>query len=73
MKNRSLKDDYHRSGEQATGDWHVIPTNVAVELLAFLVRFGISQVQISAQRPAILTEILCGFPQSPQANAGTVP
>jgi hypothetical protein len=32
-----------------------------------------SQVQISACIPAILTEVVGGFPQSLQANAGIVP
>jgi hypothetical protein len=33
----------------------------------------VSRVQISAWRPAILTEGFRGFPQSHQANAGIVP
>jgi hypothetical protein len=35
--------------------------------------FERSQVKISAQRPAILSEVFCDFPQSFQANSGIVP
>jgi hypothetical protein len=35
--------------------------------------FNRSSVQISAQRPAILTEVFHGFSQSLQANSGIVP
>jgi hypothetical protein len=46
---------------------------VAVMWLTLLLRIGRSQVQISAWRPAILTEDFRGFPVSLQVNAGAVP
>jgi hypothetical protein len=36
------------------------------------VSFGTFSFQISARRPAILTEVFCGFPQSLQTYAGIV-
>jgi hypothetical protein len=47
--------------------------NVAVERLTLLNRICRSRTQISAQRPAILTEVFRSFPQSVQANVGILP
>jgi hypothetical protein len=46
--------------------------NVAVEIVTVFFVFGSSQVQNSVRRPVILTDIPRGFPQSVQANYGTV-
>jgi hypothetical protein len=43
-----------------------------VELLTLLLRIFEVPVQISARRPAILTEVFRGYPQFLQANAGIV-
>jgi hypothetical protein len=47
--------------------------NVVIEWLTLLLHIWYVRVQISAWRPAILTEGFSGFPQSLQANAPTVP
>jgi hypothetical protein len=51
----------------------VFRPSVVVMWLTLLLRIGRSQVQISAWRPAILTEDFRDFPVSLQVNAGTVP
>jgi hypothetical protein len=43
------------------------------EWLRLLLCIRMSQVQILAHRPAILTEGVHGFPQSLQVNTGVVP
>jgi hypothetical protein len=42
-------------------------------LFLFATFLSLSQVQILAQRLAILAEVFLGFPQSLQAHAGIVP
>jgi hypothetical protein len=51
----------------------ILPPNVVVEWLALFSVFWMSRLQISARRPAILTEVSPGFLQSLQANSGIVP
>lgn len=48
-------------------------SDVLVGWLTLLLRIERSKVQISARRPAIVTEGSCGFPQYLQASAGITP
>jgi hypothetical protein len=43
-----------------------------VEWLTLLLLFGRSRIQISAQRPAILTDIFHDFPHSLRENVGII-
>jgi hypothetical protein len=54
------------------GYWQQIPPNVMAKSWTLLLHIQKSQVQILVQRPAILTEVYHGFPQSLQVNSGIV-
>jgi hypothetical protein len=47
--------------------------NVTPNVVVFCFVFRRSRAQISARRPAILSEDLCSFPLSLRANVGIVP